>query len=645
MSRNKKMKKLYIIQTSFSFSKSLVYLPYAAGCLAASAFIDKTVAENYEPAEILFMRDTVENNLDRIQNPDIVAFSNYFWNICYNRELAARIKKKYPDCFIVFGGHNLPENPFSLENDEYIDAVLYGEGETSFTELLKAYALSLPLEKVHGISFRHGKEIITTEQGPLCDLSKLPSPYTSGIFDKIMKENPDIEFHATIETNRGCPYSCAYCEWSFDKKLRFFPLQKVKDEIRWVSEHKIPYCYCADGNFGIAERDIDIANYVVETRRKNGYPNIFKPCYAKESNDTVFKAGRILNEAGADKGITISYQTLCKEALHNIKRENLDIGQFTELSKRYNEIGIPTYSDLILGLPGETFESFAESLCGLMEAGQNNSVTFHHCQVYPNALMGTSEYRNKFKLGLTRVPIDTVHFTPDFKNINEYFYIITSTYSMTRHEWEEANVYGICAEAFHYIGLLRCFAIYLRTAMDVSYLTFYNRLFEYLSSDESTFTGKLIKHIRQTVHHPEKTWAYQKDLFGSTGWYIEEGLFLECVYHSEDFWNDITPFLASFGIEDDIFSQLLTYQKEIIRMPGKNVLNLQLEYDFYNYFKDFYSGKISPLKKKKNILHIVMEKEITAWDEYAREIIWYGKRRSATLATNDREVISIEFTE
>lgn len=638
------MKKIYMVQVGFSFDRSLVYLPYAAGCIAAAAFADKEIRENYEKPVLIFERDTPENNLEKIKDPDVVTFSTNFWNEKYNRILAAMIREKYPDCFIVTGGHSITPDSVLLDGQPAVDAVLYGEGETSFPLLLKALLHGESFDGIPGAMFRRGGEIVRIPQ-QLNDLDEYPSPYLTGIFDDIMAEHPEIIFNMTVETNRGCPYTCAYCEWSHDRRLRLFPMEKVKAEIQWASDKKIEYIYCADGNFGIVKRDIEIAQWVVDVRKKNGYPNIFKPCYEKNSNDIVFEAGRILNAAGADKGITISYQTMCKEALKNINRENVPVETFMQLSGRYNEIGIPTYSDLILGLPGETFESFSKTLCDLMEIGQHNSVTFHHCQVYPNAPMGKKEYQEKYKLEVTEVPIDAVHYTPDFSGVFERFHIVTGSYSMSRADWEKTNVYAVCVEAFHYIGLTRCIAIYMRFERGMSYLEFYNRLFAYLTAHEETLPGQVLTWVKKTIGNTENPWAYQKDIFGSTGWYFEEGLFLECAHELERYTKEMMPFFRSLDIPDEIFSQLITYQTEIIRQPGKNEMELELEYDFYHYFRNIYMRDPESLKKVKNVLHIKMEKTVTDWEQYAKEIIWYGKRRSATLATNDRETVTVTYPE
>lgn len=638
------MKKIYICQISFSFDKSLVYLPYAAGCLSAAVFSDDVLRKTYGLPEILFLRKTAEENFREIKDPDVVAFSTYFWNYNYNVKLAKMVKEKYPSCVIIFGGHQVAPGGGFLEKFPFIDFLLHGEGEISFPKLLKALDEKGDCKDIPGISYRKNGEIVNIPPVIPRDLSSFVSPYTIGVFDKMLAEHPDTEFHATIETNRGCPYGCSYCEWSFEKTLRAFPMEKIENEIKWVSEHKIPYCYCADGNFGIWERDIQIARTVIKYRELNGYPQIFKPCYAKGGADTVFEAGCILNEAGADKGITISYQSMDSETLKCINRHNLDTDEFTLLAERFNRVGIPTYSELILGLPGETLESFKRGLCRLPELGQHNSVTCHHCQVYPNSEMYDPAYREKYGIVTQKVPVDTIHYTADYNGTEEFFYIVTATSSMSFGEWQEANVFSVMVETFHYLGLLKCFAVFLRNEYDVSYYDFYSRAYEHIKSIPESFTGNIFTRVAEKASHPETGWAYQNDDFGSTGWYQEEGCFLELCRDIEKFKEDMAPFLSSFGVSEDIFAALFDYQFDIIRKPSeKDSVTFSNGYDFYSYFRKIFNGEKEALRKKDCTVTVTFHKHVDNWVDYAREIIWYGKRRGETLITNDTEDIKKEY--
>ncbi len=642
-----KMKKnVYLAQVNVAYSDRLAYIPYAAGCIAAYAWNDSEIREKFSLGEILFLREKTEDAMKRIKEPFLVGFSCYIWNMEYNLTLAKRIKEEFPECIIVFGGHNIPFNTAVLESAPFVDALIHGEGERSFTEFLKA-AEKKDFSSLKNVSYRLDGRIIPATMSEAClPIEDLPSPYTTGVFDKMMAAYPMIDFQATLETNRGCPYSCAFCDWCFTEKIRYFPMEKVKKEIEWMSENKISYCYCADANFGISGRDIEIAQYVVDCNKKNGYPQIFKPCYAKNSNENIFAIGKLLNKNGVDKGVTLAYQSMSPEVLENIGRKNLDIDYYTHLNAIYSAEGIPTYTELILGLPGETYQSFCNGLCGLLEAGQHNSITVYTCQVYCNSPLAQPDYKEKYGIRWERVPLHGIHYPANFNGVQEYYDIVVETKDMTKDEWVRANMFSVCLQSFHHLGLLRCFAIYSRYELGISYYDFYNRLLDYIYSDPSKYIYGLFNTIKNKTEDTRNSdWCYQNDIFSKVGWYFEEGAFLDMALNSEVFWEEITGFIDSLGIESGVKESLLNYQKSIIRMPNQEKIILESDYDFYNYFENIYEDKYSPLKKCKNTLTIELEKKIGSWDVYAREIIWFGKRRSATLCTNPREKIKLELSQ
>lgn len=633
-------KKYYLLQIDVSYS-SPCFLPYSVGCIAAYLKNDKEITANYEIPDVLVMREKPEDIIKRFDNPSFAAFSCFTWNIEYNKRVALMLKEKYPDVKIIFGGRSISTDGESLNEYPFVDYLMHNEGEETTAMFLKALANEDDLKNVPNLSFRTEQGIVTTEKYLPDDISGYPSPYTEGIFDNIMKEFPDTEFHATLETNRGCPYSCSYCEWCFTKKVRLFPMEKVKAEIEWIAKNKIQYCYCADANFGIVKRDVEIAEYVVEQKKKYGYPHVFKPCYAKESDDTVFEAGYILNSNKADKGVTLTYQSLDPVTLENIGRKNLTLEHFADLGERYNRAGIPTYTELILGLPGETYESFAKGICRLLENGQNNSMLVYECQVYPNALMGNKEYRDKFGIKTSKIPLFGIHYNPEFSGVNEYFDIITETASMPKSDWVKAYMFAIILQTFQHLGLLRYFSIYLRQEKNISYFEFYTRLYNFIYSENIGYINSLFEELYKRKEDTENAqWTYQKDMFGTTGWYFEEGAFLELACNSEKFWTEIIPFLKSFDIENELFEELYNYQKTLVRLPGVNEITIHSKYNFYRYFEDISNNGKGTLKKVNSVLHIESLKNVTSWKEYAREIIWFGKRYSATLFVNSRDKIT-----
>ncbi len=632
--------KIYFVQVGVS-ATSPCFLPYSVGCIVAYLKKDSEITQHYDIPDIITIREKIEDVLKRFDNPSIVAFSCSTWNMEYNKVLAKELKRLYPSVRVIFGGPSVPADSTLLDEYDFIDYLQHNEGEETTAELLKAFVDNSDFSLVKNLSFRSGDKNVTTQFYHPQDLSSYPSPYLEGIFDNIMKEHPEIEFHATLETNRGCPYDCAYCEWCFTKKIRQFSMEKIKAEIEWIAKNKIRYCYCADGNFGILKRDVEIAEYVVEKKKKYGYPDVFKPCYAKESNESVFAAGYVLNKNHVDKGVTLAYQSLNPEALKNIGRKNFTLEHFSNLYNRFAEADIPTYTELILGLPGETYESFCKGICKLVDSGQNNSMTVYECQVYPNTGMGDKAYREKYGIKISRIPLLGIHYNPEFNGIQEYFDIITETATMPKNDWVKACLFSVILQAFHHLGLIRFFALYLHFEKNVSYYDFYNDLCDYIyRTDKGFLHNFFVRLYERKADTKTADWTYKRDVFGTTGWYFEEGAFLEMVYHSDEFWKSIRAFLEKQNIDSELFDELFRYQKSLIRMPGVNEINIVSEYNFYPYFESIIEGDKIPLKKVRSTLKIKSNKSISDWAEYAREIIWFGKRYNATIMVNPREEIS-----
>ena len=175
--------------------------------------------------------------------------------------------------------------------------------------------------------------------------------------------NDQADWVASWETNRGCPFSCAYCYWGRrSQKVRTFSMERLFEEIEWFGQKNISLVFGCDANFGILKRDLDLVKKLVETKNKYGYPPTFRVCNTKNSNDIVFRIEEILHDSHMAKGISMSFQSLTPEVLQNVNRTNIKIDLFHKLQARYLKAGMPTYTEMILALPGETYETFASGL-------------------------------------------------------------------------------------------------------------------------------------------------------------------------------------------------------------------------------------------------------------------------------------------
>lgn len=620
-------KKIYLVQVNSLYGNE-VYFPYAAGVLCAYALEDETVRANYRFEDMLYVREDPATVVKRLDDPFLVGFSTYLWNFEYSKELAAKIKDAYPSCIILFGGHQIPPDDTLLHENAYIDILIHGEGEETFTKLLLAFANGGELHKIPNISYRTAQGILSTLAAKTACID-YPSPYLNGVFDRIIS-NSKYNFSAILETNRGCPYKCAFCDWGNIKAtVRLFPLERVRQEIEWIATHKIEYCYCADGNFGLFERDEQIIDMVIDANKKYGYPKKFQATYAKNNSQTVFRINKKLNEAGMSKGATLSFQTMSKIALKNIGRDNMPLEEFSKLMALYNESRIPAYSELILGLPGENYDSFRNSLDNLLEAGQHMSINIFNCEVLVNAPMGSPDYLQEHDIQTVRTSIHQYHCKPIEGATGEYTNIVVGTSSMSNAMWKRSNMLGVCVRSFHNLGLLQCFAIYLYHERGIRYTDFYEALLKWAESNPHTVAGKAFAWLSEkydAILAGSGTLTYYDEKFGDLTWPLEEGLFLQIIVEHEEFYEEIRAFLQEFVLSEPLFEDLLQYQRNIIKKPGEGNFILTLGYDFASYFSKIYENLYTPLSEEPCRIQIDGIRLPDNWPDFARDIVWFGRK-------------------
>ncbi len=628
------MKNIYFIQANAIYGEKNTYIPYAAGCIAAYCWQDDTIKSAYKLGRFIYTREDIDSAAASMENPYIAAFSCYVWNTQYNIALAKKVKENYPDCLVVFGGHNVSPDAADLDGRPYIDILVHGSGEEPFKRLLLNLAENKPWTPLPNLSFRdeRGAAVTTAFRAP-CETS-YPSPYLEGYFDGILKD--DICFSAIIETNRGCPEQCAFCDWGGLKaKVRLFPIEKVFRELEWIAAHKIEYVYCADANFGLFDRDLDITNKMVALKNETGYPKKMKANFTNRRFEFLGEISKILSDSNLGKSQTISLQSLSPRVLENIGRRKHTPEHFRELMSFYNSVGIPTYCELILGLPGETYESFTDGICALLELGQHKSINVYPCELLPNSVMGSKQYIEKFGIVSVDIPFDIFHCVPrENGGITELAKTIISTNTMSAGDWVRSYLFATVIQGFHNLGLTRFIAMYLRQAKRVAYKAFYSRLIDHFTGLGGGVIHDTLRKLTQLfegVTKRENSQAVQNDLFGEITYEPDETLFLNCVYKHELFYRELERFLEEFGLEAELLKELTSFQKTMIKLPGTAKKTFRCGYDFFGYFFPSSTTQNTALKKGSAAYEITDSSPAYTWADYAREIVWYGRRDEATL--------------
>lgn len=631
-------KNIVLVQPSNVLSGS-VYLPYTAAALACYAWQFDAVRTNYALGDFVYKKDPIADVLSQMHSPYLVGFSSYMWNIEYNLALAAAVKAQYPDCRIVFGGPQIPDDTEYLERYGYIDILLHGEGEQTFYELLCALQDGTPLDTVANLSYRDGAQIVRTQKRLYKDLSQFPSAYASGLLDSIVDDpaNRDMEFCTVLETNRGCPYGCIYCTWAgTEDRFRPFPMERIQADLDWMSRHKIVYCICADSNFGILERDMQIADYIVSLKKETGYPIKFETTAAKNKNDTVFRICQKLESADMNCGISLAVQSFSPTVLDNIGRKNISVQDFKKQMTQYREAGMSTYTDLILGLPGETFESFCNGLFYAIESGQHNSVNVHPCEVLPNTVLYQQQTRQKYNIRTVTSTLCQFHSKRTAEDsFGSRSDVIVSTDTLSAAEWRDAMRLASVVQSYHSFGILRFLAVYLRRAQGMSYAAFYRSLYRWIETQSVTVKGILDTVCAQVDSFSEGkgTLSFYDEWVSDAYLQFKEGLFLYTVLAWEDFWTEIESFLRPVFVRQDHFADLLVYQKNIILRPSVTDCIIALEYDWHRYFENICD--LSPVQP--NRLRHTLRISCCGTEnllEYTKNILWHGKRTNKMIGKN-----------
>ena len=463
------------------------YLPYSVGVIWAYCLTDPTIKQNFVMGELVWRRDLIHEVAAKLATSNIVAFSTYVWNRAYNYELARQVRELNPNALIVFGG---PEpaikNRDIFQTLPFIDIIIKLEGEITFKNILLSYDTG-NFSHIPGLLInRGGTPEDTGQPDRISELDQIPSPYLEGIFDKIIAENPDIEWNGTLETNRGCPFACTFCDWGSltYNKIKKFNLERVFAELEWMGQNRCGWFSIADANFGVfIERDSLIVDKIIEVQNKYQYPKSFSVAWAKnQKKDVVGLVKKLIDSPFSNAGLTLSVQSLDVDVLENIKRRNMEDNNLEEIFRMCAEQDVPTFTEIILGLPGETLATWRENFWKLYRLGNHNGLTVNHAQLLENSEMNLLQ---KKLFGITGAW--NYDYFPGYRGADstpESVEVVTGTKDMPTPDLLEAMLFSWEQYTWHLSGISALAARLVYKHLDIDYSEFYKDFMEFLAQDE-----------------------------------------------------------------------------------------------------------------------------------------------------------------
>jgi len=395
---------IYLADLTHDYFKITQFTPTGIGFLAAYS---KSKLEDTVDIRLFKSVNKLLDAVDR-EKPDLVGLSNYTWNLALSAFAGRYIKQQYPSLPIVMGGPNIRVEEQSVEaflaENEFVDKYCMYGAEVSFYQIAD-YLISLPATQRSGKKLRakviNGCYSISegTFQGnsdyeAIQDLDEIPSPFLEGWMDPFLAEG----CLPIVETNRGCPFSCTFCVWGISalNKLRKFSLERAKADLSYIahSEYRAPVIVFGDANFGIIKRDVEIAEHIRGLYEETKSFSRVQLYWSKSYKPHMVDIGKAL---GHLTETYVAFQSLDPSVLENIKRRNINTDELLNLITLLKQYTDTAQTDILVGLPGETYKSHLSSLDQALAFGLNH-IHGGEIRMLPGSEMDTPASRETFCL-------------------------------------------------------------------------------------------------------------------------------------------------------------------------------------------------------------------------------------------------------
>lgn len=458
------MKNVLLCTFSIQFQD---WLPYPVGCIISYAKQDERITEKYQFLEPEFLQRNADSKemQDKLKKTDILGLTCYIWNQEINDRIAKKFKQINPNGLVIYGGPQIPEDKDDAEEfckeRPYVDIHFVGPAEENFKQFL--LNIENPLDSHEG-TVGIGWNNVSVDR-KLYKVDWTPTPYTDGTLTDMFFLEGD-NYVIPMETNRGCPYACAFCDWGsvIKSKITKFDNKIIKDVIDLAFKGNISRVEFIDANFGIFPDDLEYIRQMVDLKYQ--YDKDMKVTFcglAKNGSKYLPEIMTTVQREFEENNNTmkISIQTHTEEALRVADRFNISNDRMMKIFNEVKKEGYDINSELIIGMPGETAETWLD----VLQKDIDNGCAFNRAyplSVMPNTTYYSKEFRDKYQANLIKihVPKDLLelklteyhknrHNAKDIKTIIDVgdtmswrtITMFSSCYSYTTEELEKMYMY------------------------------------------------------------------------------------------------------------------------------------------------------------------------------------------------------------
>jgi len=312
-------------------------------------------------------------------DPDVIGYSAYLWSLPVLMEINGALKQSDPDRLSVFGGPSARQNmlahpPFAQMTQP--DVLAIGEGELTMTEIVALKRRSVEtLSHIRGIALRQGPAWKNTPPRHPARLDDLASPYAMDLM-------PQTGL-AIMETYRGCPFTCSFCEWGvMDAPKNVRSVASISAEFGAIAENGRNTLLLVDAGLNLNKPAFENLSAATEQTGFLKDRNLICEVYPAKVRDEHL---RFLEGVGSPH-IGVGLQSFDSDVLDEVERR-YDETRFNNILTDLRSVARLAI-EIILGLPGDGPEKFKRNF----ERARSlpYALRVYHCLVLPSALMKRS---------------------------------------------------------------------------------------------------------------------------------------------------------------------------------------------------------------------------------------------------------------
>jgi len=550
-----------------------IYLPLQWGLFKTYMEVNYEHSLDVEWLDPLFMMD------QEVVECDILLLSCYVWNFEKNIEHARRAKELNPNCIVVAGG---PEVPYKRKDvfDLYpnIDIIALNEGEHIVSELVYRIQNNLSID-FPGIITKETIKFPPKFASKL-DLSKCISPYIHCFNDmkRFVKQAHDNgkRVICSLETNRGCPYQCSFCDWGSDtnSKIRMWNEDMMLDALDHIVRLQPNLVFVNDANYGSFERDLRYIKKLAKGKQETGFPQIVTFQSAKNNKKYVNQCYKVLYDNGMVMAADMSFQHTDSEVLDNIARSNISNDKLIlEMEESFN-LGIPMTGTLICGNPGDTVEKWRKAWSDLLVLGFHDVVKVYDFHLIENSPANEQAYKEKFGIKTLRK-----RQAEQVKDRNLYDAdIVVSTNSFNLKDYIKMQSFTALLQGVHNLNIVRFIALALYHNKNILYKDFYTDFLHFES------VGSIVNDLeKQIQEYLDTDLGIKFAEYNGEKCLYEEFIYLSCLDNIDAIYAECKKYLSN------IFNDVL--RDDIIKFNYNMITGLhaqkqfELNYDLPTYYK------------------------------------------------------------